>query len=160
MNRLLLAVAGAAVVAGCTNVFAPQAPGPFLTGEATPLVFTAAVSKSRVKVGDTASLIYTLRNPTNQRVVLTFPSGCQITGRVRRGRNEVWPQPYACTAAITTIVLDPGAQRVVRLPFTAISGEELALWSGLVLTPAAYVSYAELENDEGRSTSVDFVVER
>jgi hypothetical protein len=157
---LLLALAGVAAVAGCTNVFAPEAPGPFLSGDATPLVFTAAVSKSRVKVGDTASLVYTLRNPTNQRVVLTFPSGCQITGRVRRGRHEVWPQPYACTAAITSIVLDPGQQRVVRLPFTAISGEELAIWSGLVLTPAAYVSYAELENDEGRSTSVDFVVER
>ena len=149
-----------AVASACTNVFAPEAPGPFLSGDARSLVFTAEVSKSRVKVGDTASLIYTLRNPTNQRVVLTFPSGCQITGRVRRGRHEVWPQPYACTAAITAIILDAGAQRVVRLPFTAISGEELAIYTGLALTPAAYVSYAELENDEVRSTSVDFVIER
>ena len=158
--KRLIALGVAVALAGCTDVFAPEAPGPFLSGDARSLVFTAAVSKSRVKVGDTASLIYTLRNPTAQRVVLTFPSGCQITGRVRRGRYEVWPQPYACTAAITSIILDPGMQRVVRLPFTAISGEELAIWSGLVLTPATYVSYAELENDEGRSTSVDFVVER
>lgn len=156
----LAALVVAMALAACTNVFAPQAPGPFLSGEARSLVFTATVSKSRVKVGDTASLIYTLRNPTNRRVVLTFPSGCQITGRVRRGRNEVWPPPYSCTAAVTSLTLDPGMQRVVRLNFRAISGEELALWTGLVLTPAAYVSYAELENDEGRSTSVDFVVER
>jgi hypothetical protein len=158
MKRVLLAVAVA--VAGCTNVFAPLAPAAFLTGDAAPLIFTAAVSKSRVSVGDTASLIFTLRNPTNKRVTLTFSSGCQITSRVRRGREEVWPEPYACTAAITTLILEGGMQRVVRLPFTAISGEELAIWNGLVLTPAAYVAYAELENGEGRSTSVDFVVER
>lgn len=157
MKRLLLAVVVA--VAGCTDIFAPLAPGPFLTGEAAPLVFTATVSKSRVSVGDTASLIFTLRNPTTQRVTLTFPTGCQIIGRVRRGRHEVWPQPYVCTQAITTIVLQGGQQRVVTLPFTAISGEELAIWSGLVLTPATYVAYAELENEEGRSTSVDFIIE-
>ncbi len=157
MKRALLA---AVALAGCTNAFAPLAPGPFLTGEAVPLVFTAEVSKARVTVGDTASLIFTLRNPTNQRVTLTFASGCQITGRVRRGRAEVWPQPYACTLAATTIVLQAGQQRVLRIPFTAISGEELAIWKGLVLTPAAYVAYAELENGEGRSTSVDFTIER
>lgn len=157
MKRLLLALVA---VAGCTDVFAPFAPGPFLNGDAAPLVFTAAVSKARVSVGDTASLIFTLRNPTNQRITLTFPTGCQIIGRVRRGRNEVWPQPYACTLAATSIVLQGGQQRVVVLPFTAISGEELAIWSGLVLTPATYVAYAELENGEGRSTSVDFTVER
>ena len=159
MKRLLSGLLGIAF-AGCTDVFAPLAPGPFLNGEASPLVFTAAVSKSRVTVGDTASLIFTLRNPSGQRVVLTFPTGCQIVMRVRRGRNEVWPQPYVCTTAITTIALNPGQERVVRLPFTAISGEELAIWTGLVLTPATYVAYAELENGEGRSTSVDFTIER
>ena len=158
--RLAVTSAAAAILTGCTNVFAPQAPAAFLTGEAAPLVFTAAVSKPRVAVGDTASLIFMLRNPTNQRVTLRFGSGCQITARVRRGREEVWPEPYACTAALTWLTLEGGQQRVVRLPFTAISGEELAIWSGLVLTPATYVAYAELENGEGRSTSVDFVVER
>ena len=147
-------------MAGCTNVFAPEAPAAFLSGNAEPLVFTAAVSKTPVSAGDTASLIFTLRNPTSQRVTLTFAGGCQITPRVRRGRAEVWPQPYGCTAAETQLVLDGGQERVVRLPFTAITGEELALWSGLALTPATYVAYAELENGEGRSTSVDFVVER
>ena len=158
MKRLIWAAAFAA--AGCTNVFAPEAPAPFLTGDAAPLVFTAAASKQRVRVGDTASLIFTLRNPTNQRVTLKFGSGCQITGFVRRGRQQVWPQPYGCTAAFTQLTVDGGQQRVVTLPFTAISGEELALWSGLVLTPATYVAYAELENGEGRSTSVDFTVVR
>jgi len=156
MKRLLLLFA----VAGCTDVFAPLAPGPFLNGDARPLVFTAAVSRSPVSVGDTASLIFTLRNPTSQRVTLTFPSGCQITARVRRGRHEVWPQPYGCTAALTSIVLQPGQQRVVRLPFNAISGEELAIYAGPAFTPGAYVAYAELENGEGRSTSVDFTIER
>lgn len=156
MKRLLLLFA----VAGCTDVFAPLAPGPFLNGDARPLVFTAAVSKSRVTVGDTASLIFTLRNPTSQKVTLTFPSGCQITARVRRGRHEVWPDPYACTAAITSIVLQPGQQRAVTLRFNAISGEELAIFAGPAFTPGAYVAYAELENDEGRSTSVDFTIER
>ena|SRR5687767_7902049 len=156
MKRLLLLFA----VAGCTDVFAPLAPGPFLSGEAEPLMFTAAVSKSRVSVGDTASLIFRLRNPTSQKVTLTFPSGCQITARVRRGRHEVWPQPYACTAAITSIVLQPGQERVVKLPFNAISGEELAIYAGPAFTPGAYVAYAELENGEGRSTSVDFTIER
>ncbi len=157
MKRLLLV---AAVVGGCTDVFAPLAPGPFLTGDAVPLVFTAAVSKSHVLVGDTASLIFTLRNPTNQRVTLRFSSGCQITTRVRRGREEVWPEPYSCTAALSSLTLDAGQQRIVRVPFTAITGEDLALYTGLALTPAAYVAYAELENGEGRSTSVDFRIER
>ena len=62
MKRLLLAVA--VTVAGCTDVFAPLAPGPFLSDDAASLVFTAAVSKPRVSVGDTATLIFTLRNPT------------------------------------------------------------------------------------------------
>lgn len=159
MKRMLLVVATLAA-AGCTNLLAPEAPAPFLTGNAAPLVFTAAVSKPRIMVGDTASLIFTLRNPTSQRVTLHFSSGCQITGYVRRGREQVWPQPYGCTAAVTQLVLERGQQRVVTLPFTAISGEELALFSGLVLTPATYVAYAELENGEGRSTSVDFTVER
>jgi hypothetical protein len=156
MKRLLLMLA----VAGCTDVFAPKAPGPFLKGDAAPLVFTAAVSKSRVSVGDTASLIFTLRNPTSQRVRLTFPTGCQITARVRRGDDEVWPPPYVCTQAVSSLVLEGGQQRVVRLPFTAISAEDLAIYAGLALTPAAYVAYAELENDEGRSTSVDFTIVR
>ena len=158
MKRWIIGVAVAFVA--CTNVFAPEAPAAFLSGNAEPLVFTAAVSKTPVSVGDTASLIFTLKNPTNQRVTLNFPTGCQIVMRVRRGRNEIWPQPYMCTAALTSLRLDPGEEHVRRLAFTAISGEELAIWSGLVLTPAAYVAYAELENDEGRSTSVDFVVER
>ena len=81
MKRLLLAVAGVAAIAGCTNVFAPEAPGPFLSGEAKPLVFTAAVSKARVKVGDTASLIYTLRNPSNQNQNLRSAFG---------PRNQAW----------------------------------------------------------------------
>ena len=157
MKRL---IAVAVALVACTNVFAPEAPAPFLTGSAAPLVFTAAASKARVTAGDTASLIFTLRNPTTHFVTLNFGSGCQITGFVRRGREQVWPQPYGCTGALTQLVLAGGEQRVVRLPFTAISGEELALYSGLVLTPAAYTAYAELENGEGRSTSVEFVVER
>jgi len=160
MKRVLYAVAGALAVAGCTNAFAPLATGPYLTGDATPLVFTAAVSKARVTVGDTASFIFTLRNPTTQRVTLKFANGCQITGRVRRGREEVWPEPYTCTQGLTSLVIEGGQQVVRRIPFTAISGEELVSYTGLVLTPAAYVAYAELENGEGRSTSVDVVVER
>src|SRR5688500_11773641 len=103
MRRALLLVLA---LVGCTDVFAPEAPGPFLKGDAMGLVFTAAVSRSPVTVGDTASLIFTLRNPTNRRVTLTFPSSCQITGRVRRGRHEVWPKPYACADVITAIVLE------------------------------------------------------
>lgn len=160
MKRLMLAIVAAAAVASCTNVFAPKAPGAFLTGNAEPLIFTAAVSRTPVSAGDTASLIFTLRNPTSQRVTLQFPTGCQIVMRVRRGRNEVWPQPYPCTQAGTSLRIEAGQEHVVRLPFTAITGEELASYTGLVLTPAAYVAYAELENDEGRSTSVDFVIVR
>lgn len=156
MKRLILGASLA--LAACTDVFSPKAPAAFLSGNAEPLVFTAAVSKTPVTAGDTASLIFTLKNPTAQRVTLNFPTGCQIVMRVRRGRDEVWPEPYTCFQALTQLRLDPGTERVVRLPFTAITGEELAIWTGLVLTPAAYVAYAELENGEGRSTSVDFVV--
>ena len=160
MKHWVLAVAGVVAIAACTDVFAPEAPGPFLSGEAKPLMFTAAVSKTPVRVGDTASLMFTLRNPTTKRVVLTFPSGCQITGRVRRGRHEVWPMPYACTLAPTALTIESNQQVVLRIPFTAISGEDLAIYAGLALTPASYVAYAELENDEGRSTSVDFTIVR
>lgn len=153
-------IAVAVVLAACTNAFAPEAPAPFLTGAASPLVFTAAASKTRVTAGDTASLIFTLHNPTTHIVTLNFGGGCQITGFVRRGRAQVWPEPYGCTGALTQLVLQGGAEHIVRLPFTAITGEELAIYAGLVLTPATYVAYAELENGEGRSTSVDFVVER
>jgi hypothetical protein len=111
-----------------------------------------------VHVGDTASLIFTLRNPTTERVTLDFATTCQITGRVRRGRGEVWPRPYFCADAVTHIVLDVGVQRVVTIPFTAISSDDSTQYPGLALTPAAYVSYAELENNEGRSTSVDFTI--
>ena len=160
MKRLLVGALGIAVAVGCTDVFAPLAPGPFLSGEATPLMFTASVSKNPVKVGDTASLIFTLRNPTTKRVTLTFPSTCQITARVRRGRHEVWPNPYSCATEVTRIILDAGTQRTVVLPFTAVSGEDLTVYNKLSLSPASYVAYAELENDEGRSTSVDFTIVR
>lgn len=160
MKRFLFAVMALTTAAACTNVFAPEAPAPFVTGNAAPLEFTAAVSKPRVHAGDTASLIFTLRNPTNKRVTLTFGGGCQIIGYVKRGREQVWPHPYACTAAITTLVLEGYQQKVVTLPFNAITGEELAIYAGLALTPATYVAFAELENGEGRSTSVDFTVER
>ena len=160
MKHLIAFAVGVGLLAACTDVFAPEAPAPFLTGDAESLVFTAEVSRPRVSVGDTASLIFTLRNPTTRRVTLNFDSGCQITGFVKRGREVVWPRPYGCTGVLTQLVLSGGEQHVVKLPFTAISGEELALYSGLALTPATYVAYAQLENSEGRSTSVDFVVER
>src|SRR5437870_4017840 len=110
MKRLLLVLS---LAAGCTDVFAPQAPAPFLTGAAAPLVFTATVSKPIVQVGDTASLIFTLRNPSSDRVTLTFSSGCQVTGFVKRGREVVWPKSQICPASITYIVLQPGQQKVV-----------------------------------------------
>ena len=160
MKRLLLAVAGIAAAAACTNVFAPLAPGPYLNGDAEPLIFTVAVSKSTVRVGDTASLIVTLRNPTNKRVTLRFSTGCQVVTRVRRGRAEVWPQPYTCTLAQSSMIIEGFMEHVERVPFTAISGEELAIYTGLVLTPASYVAFAELENEQGRSTSVDFTIVR
>ena len=59
-------------MAACTNAFAPEAPAPFLTGAASPLVFTAAASKARVTAGDTASLIFTL--PRKSNIVRTPPS--------------------------------------------------------------------------------------
>jgi hypothetical protein len=158
MKAFRAAIVFAAAALACSGDL--TAPNANLEGDAEGLQFTASIPKSSFAAGETGTITYTLRNPTNETVELSFSSGCQIIPHVTRGEEPVYPEPYACTAAITKITLPPGEQVVRTFTFTAITGEELALWNGPVLTPGSYVSWAELLDGRGNSSGVIFNVTR
>lgn len=133
-----------------------------LSGPAEGLVFTAATSKGAISIGETATLTFTLRNPTNRSVTLRFNSSCQVLPYIATSAGAVvHPESggYGCYQVLTSLTLEPGdevVETLVVFPSTVAATTP----DGIGLTLGRYSAYAELHNGDGRTRSIEINVVR
>lgn len=137
----------------------PEAlPGAFVSGEAASLVLTATISKPVFAIGDTATLVLTVRNATALAVTLHFSSTCQVLPFIWDATSMVHPQGggWGCGAALTQLTIAPGASHVRSV---VVHGGVLREPQPFVaLNPGEHYGYLELGDRKGRSAPVRWVV--
>jgi hypothetical protein len=151
-----------AVACGLDGTFSPSAPRdvpePFMSGPAAGLQFSASMSKPVIRIGDTATIAFELRNVTSQSAILRFSSTCQILPYIRD--SEAIPHPgggWGCRAAITSLTLGPGEGHILHvIVHGGVTGGTTPRF--VELNPSEYHAYAELGDGLGRSPSVSFRV--
>ena len=123
-----------------------------------PLRLDAAIGQSTLRVGDTTTLVFRLRNVSNESLALNFNTSCQILPYITtRGDAVVYPSggEWGCYLALTNFTLAPGTERVLSV---LVRGGAQASNPGVSILPGAYVAYARLEHPDFplRSASVTF----
>jgi hypothetical protein len=159
MKALRLVHLGAAfIVFGCNDQYVTTtSPPPELSLAGTE--FTASISKSAIPLGDSATLRFVLRNTSTETLRMTF-GGCQVLYYVKDNDNNfVFPKDgaWACTGAISSIVLAPGGEHVVTVPVRS-SAPDQPIYPGIPVSLGKYSAYAELTNGRGRTNTVTFTV--
>jgi len=112
----------------------------------TNLRFETSVSRSPIPVGDTATLLFHLRNLGSKAITLRFGSTCQILPHIARKEpgQDVYPSGGlpACGAMVTHLTILAGGERVFPLRVRARTRTEAAYRQ--LLPPGDYVAYATL----------------
>jgi len=127
-----------------------------------PLRLDAAVGRSVIRFGDTTSLVFRLRNLSDDSVVLTFNDSCQVLPYIttRRADQVVHPSggAWGCFDIITTLTLAPRGERVTAV---LVRGGAEAIHPAISLLPGQYRAYARLDHPDFplRSASVSFRIE-
>lgn len=152
----LCVIGSAAPLAGCWyDVVAP--------GQQGPLRLEASIGRSTLRLGDTTSILFRLRNLGADSITLTFGSSCQILPYVRgqHSGHVVYPGGggWVCAAVITRLTLAPGAEHV--LPVVVHGGAPAeTVYSYVPLPPGDYLAFASLAHAEFqlRSESLAFSI--
>lgn len=112
----------------------------------TPLRFETAVSRSPIPVGDTATLLFRLRNLGPKPITLRFGSTCQVLPHVARQETGELVYPSGglpvCGAMVTHLTIPAQGERLIPLQVRGRTGAEAARRQ--VLAPGDYVAYATL----------------
>ena len=112
----------------------------------THLRFETAVSRSPIAVGDTATLLFRLRNLGPKAITLRFGSTCQVFPHVARQETgePVYPSGGlpVCGAMVTYLTIPAQGERLIPLQVRGRTGTEAARRQ--VLTPGDYVAYSTL----------------
>ena len=110
-----------------------------------PLRLEAAVGWSSLRLGDTTSLVFRLRNVGNESLVLTFSNTCQILPYITISDQVVYPSggAWGCFDALTSLTLAPGAERVTSV---LVRGGAQGTYPAVRLLPGQYFAYARLEH--------------
>ena len=127
-----------------------------------PLTLSASISASVIAPGEVSTLTFRLENTGPTQMSLTFADGCQVLPFIDDGRTgrTVYPNGgWACTLAITQLVLPPGGAKTISVSVGA-AGAAISAPSAS-LPPGTYLAYAELKHSTYplRSKSVAFKVE-
>lgn len=149
-----------AFVAACNDITDPVALPPYLRGGAAGLEFSTEISKTAIRLGDTATVTIRLRNPQTQQVRLSFSSGCSVLPYISAGDKQiVYPSGggWACTAMLSSLTIAAGGEYVVKLPVRGGAPTQ-SFYNGAALSPGRYLAYAEINDDLGRSNAVPFSV--
>ncbi|MES2521569.1 MAG: hypothetical protein V4617_02640 [Gemmatimonadota bacterium] len=135
--RTLLGMLAALATLGCSND--PVSP-------ADPLVFTAALSRSAIRPGDTLTVIVTVTN-TSTRTALVNPKACPSLFEVLYQGSSVAPGPQICTMeGYPPIRIAPGASHVFRFPWdtrTNVASTRVTLPPGDYTVRARFAGGAE-----------------
>ena len=112
----------------------------------TNLRFETALSRSPISIGDTATLLFRLRNLAAKPITLRFGSTCQVLPRVARKETGELVYPSgglpACGAMVTHLTILADGERVFPLQVRARTRTEAA--NRQLLAPGDYVAYASL----------------
>ena len=148
----LLAIA---TLLGCNEATSPGVAGPF--------EFTASVSPSTIRVGETATFTLQLRNTSSEALTLNFPSTCQIVPYVSKPNGTlVYPQGggWGCGQALTQLRLEPGGI-VVHSVDVQGGAIQPTIFTGPQLAPGNYRLWGELgvpPHTHGRTHSAELTV--
>ena len=138
------------LVTACVNdALAPQ-PGP--------LQLEAAIARSTLGIGDTASIVFRLRNLTSDSIVLNFNDSCQILPYIttRHADQVVHPSggDWGCYQVVMSLTLAPEAAETLTV---LVRGGALATGPGglrqdrhpaIPLLPGEYLAFARLEHPD------------
>ena len=112
----------------------------------TNLRFETALSGSPISIGDTATLLFRLRNLGAKPITLRFRSTCQVLPRVARKETGELVYPSgglpACGAMVAHLTIPADGERVFPLQVRARTRTEAAYRQ--LLAPGDYVAYATL----------------
>ncbi len=112
----------------------------------THLRFETTVSRSPIPIGDTATLLFRLRNLGPKAITLRFGSTCQVFPHVARQETgePVYPSGGlpVCGAMVTYLTIPAQGERLIPLQVRGRTGTEAARRQ--VLTPGDYVAYSTL----------------
>lgn len=137
-----------------------------------PLRLEATFAQGEIVVGDTTSLVVTLRNPTDTVIVVPFASACQLLPFLDRvdPRHPWHPagSVYDCPPTFTALRIGPGDSWTQTLLVCARADLSPPSYNtpGITVTPGRYEGFAVLNvNGTGgragpRSSSAELVVRR
>jgi len=134
-----------------------------LTGKATDLELVASISTTSVRVGETATLTFRIRNASTDRIALTFPSSCQVLPYIETASGtRAYPAAgdWGCYAAITNLELAAGEERTIAIEVRG-GAPQPAVTTGVPLQQGRYHAFALLgqaPDVRERSNVVEFSV--
>ena len=127
-----------------------------------PLRLDAAIGQSTLRIGDTTSLVFRLRNVSSESLAFKFNTSCQVLPYITtRDDAVVYPNggEWGCYLVLTNFTLAPGTERVLTV---LVHGGAQATDPGISILPGAYVAYARLDHPDFplRSASVTLRVNK
>jgi hypothetical protein len=143
------------ILAGCTD--SGSGPTPQVDG----ILLEGKIARNALNIGDTASVVFDLRNIGTDSVTFTFANSCQQALYVRDERSNqlLYPVHEVCLQMIMTFTLGPGGAHT--LPLLIHAGTPVpAVFPGLPLPTGHYVAYAKMSSSRGtvQSNQVRFVI--
>lgn len=121
----------------------------------------ASIGRSVLRVGDTTTAVFRLRNVGTALIELEFASGCQVLPYVSRPnfRDIVFPPEghWMCTAALSDLSLAPGQEKVTTLLLHGGATQQ-AMAPFAQLPQGEYRVFARLEHPDYPLQSVPLAV--
>ena len=129
------------LVTACVNDALGPQPGP--------LQLEAVIGRSTLGIGDTASIVFRLRNLTSDSIVLNFNDSCQILPYIttRHADQVVHPSggDWGCRQVLTSLTLAPEAAETLTV---LVHGGAQASHPAIPLLPGEYLAFARLEHPD------------
>ena len=111
------------------------------------LQLDASIGRSTIAFGDTTSIVFRLRNLSNDTITLSFPDSCEVLPYITTPRADevVYPNggAWGCFTVVTSLVLAPGAERVTAV---LVRDAAQASYPAIALLPGEYRAYARLDH--------------
>jgi hypothetical protein len=152
-------VAHAAMLLALASACAAHSPTLTSPGQTGPVRLTAAIDRSEIAPGATATVTFRLENLTAREITLDFGSTCQIMPYVTRRNSSdiVYPSGggWACATMMTQLTLPPNGSTVKEFTITRGAGDQA---EPISLPPGEYSLFAKLEGHKLESPRVALTV--
>jgi hypothetical protein len=106
----------------------------------------AQISQTRLAAGDSATIMFTLRNVSSRTITLGFGSSCQILPYVTDRRTQQIVHPHGggwvCLTVVTSLVLAPGESSTREVQ---VQAADASTYPFVALPRSDYETYAQLD---------------